>query len=193
MHFNIKGALIALSCFFILNPCFAQDNSINEEYKTYCEATGGTVESMPASYGTRSGTVQGDSKDFCTFHIDNGFIAIGLATFASDKPSLGATLIKQLPELSSSSPLFKGAYSNPSLNVCKNLGGASIGFIASSGGFVNKLGESDICVFGDGSMVSGWSLIYMANHRTGYDFVKEKVKAQPLNITIPSKGRGAKL
>jgi putative hemolysin len=98
---------------------------------------------------------------------------------------MAATYIKKLAEVSNDSPLWQGQAPNPSQNYCQNIGGAAVGF-AADGGFVNSLGHSDICVFGDGSMVSGWSLIYMANHRDGYDEIKEKVKAQPLNIRIPS-------
>lgn len=58
-------------------------------------------------------------------------------------------------------------------------------YCVDGGGFANRLGQSDICVLGDGSMVSGWSLIYMASHREGYGDIKNKVKANPLNIYTP--------
>ena len=105
----------------------------------------------------------------------------GLRRFASEEPSIAATYIKILPEIDSHSTLWKGSLMNPSYNVCKNLGGTAIAFVA-SGGFANVLGQTDACVFGDGSMVSAWSLIYMANHREGYDLIKEKVRATPLAI-----------
>lgn len=151
------------------------------DYKAYCLEAGGAVEKMTAEISTGSGTVRGQSKMFCNFAPDNGFLSIGLETFSADEPSIAATYIKNLGEITDGSPLLKGSYSNPSANVCKNIGGAMIGFVA-SGGFANQLGQSDICIFGDGSMVSAWSLVYMANHRTGYDEVKHKVKAEPLNI-----------
>ena len=75
--------------------------------------------------------------------------------------------------------MWKGSYANPAWNVCKNLGGAESGFAVPSS-YTDDLGQSDICVFGDGSMVSAWSLIYMANHREGYDAVKAEVRAEPL-------------
>ena len=155
------------------------------DYKVYCREAGGVVEEMPAEISTDNGVIKGQSKMFCNFNIDHGFISIGLETFSSNKPSIAATYIKSMDEIANDSPLWKGTYANPSANVCKNLGGATIGFVA-GGGFANQLGQSDICVFGDGSMVSGWSLIYMAAHREGYDDVKNKVKANPLNIHIPS-------
>jgi len=156
----------------------------NEGYITYCQQAGGAVEVMPAEFNTASGYIEGQSKPFCTFLVNDGFVVIGLETFTSNKPSIAATFIKKLNDIADDSLLWRGNYSNPSHNVCKNLGGSSIGFVA-SGGFTDRLGESDICVFGDGSMVSAWSLIYMANHRQGYDDIKNKVKAQPLPIDIP--------
>ena len=158
--------------------------SKNEGYIKYCQQAGGVVEVMTAEFNTASGYVEGQSKRFCNFLVNDGFLVIGLETFASKKPSIAATLIKKLNYIADDSLLWRGNYSNPSHNVCKNLGGSGIGFVA-SGGFTDRIGESDICVFGDGSMVSGWSLIYMANHRKGYDDIKNKIQAQPLPIDIP--------
>jgi len=148
----------------------------------YCVQSGGTVEIMPAEFTTANGLTIGHSKSFCTFTADNGFIVIGLETFASDKPSIAATYIKTLAEIDSTSSLLDGKATNPSYNVCKNLNGTMIGFVV-NGSFTNASGASDICVFGDGSMVSAWSLIYMANHRSGYEEIKQQVQAEPIVIT----------
>src|SRR3989338_8436350 len=102
---------------------------------------------MPAEFQTGAGLNTGFTKSFCTFHKNGGFIAVGLSTFASDLPNIAASFIKTLPPIGKDSPLWKGKYSNPGANVCKNLGGANIGFNVGSGGFKNKLGQSDICVF----------------------------------------------
>lgn len=155
-----------------------------DDYARYCRESGGVVEEMPAEILAGSTWITGQSKMFCNFNLENAFVSIGLETFSADEPSIAATFMKTLGEINSSSPLWKGKYSNPATNVCKNLGGAAIGFVA-AGGFANHLGQSDMCVFGDASMVSCWSLIYMANHRDGYDEIKGKVKAEPLNIQIP--------
>jgi hypothetical protein len=175
-----KARLIILCLVSIVSSSIFADVVEDESY--YCSSLGGTVEEMAVNFSTISGRVVGPSRLFCIFTPDNGTIAIGLETFASDRPSIAATYIKTLAEITPDSPLFTGTYSNPSHNVCKNLGGAMVGFLM-SGGFTDVKGESDICVFGDGSMVSAWSLIYMANHRNGYDEVKEQVKSEPLNIS----------
>ncbi|STX52889.1 Uncharacterised protein [Legionella busanensis] len=179
----MKKISILISLLFI-NLSYA-DEPNDQSLKEYCEQSSGQVERMPAQFSTKTGLVEGFSKDFCTFKIDGGFIAVGLGTFASTSPNIAATFIKQLPPISHDSPLFKGKYENPSLNFCKNIGGASIAFLA-NGGFSNALGQTDMCVFGDGSMVSGWSLIYIANGRKGYHLVRDKIKAEPLAIKMPS-------
>lgn len=173
-----------LALFFATITCFASENDI-QAYADYCLESGGQVEEMPAQFDGPSGQVNGSSKQFCTFKIDKGFVVVGLESFASAKPNIAATLIKKLPAISFDSPLFKGKYHNPSLNFCKNIGGSSIPFTVISGGFANELGQSDICVFGDASMVSAWSLIYIANGRTGYELVREKIKAEPLPLRMP--------
>lgn len=153
------------------------------EESQYCEDKGGLVEMMPAEYQTAHGVRTGMAQPFCTFQINGGFIAIGLSSFASKKPSIAASFIQTLAPIAKDSPLWRGKYANPGTNVCKNLGGANIGFNVPSGGFKNKLGQSDICVFGDGSMVSSWSLIYMANGREGYGKVKKAVRALPMTVS----------
>ena len=152
----------------------------------YCTDNGGVVDTMTAQYSTESGFIPGFDKKFCTFERNNGYLAVGLETFSSIKANLAATFMKKLPELASNSPLWKGEYANPGLNVCKNIGGSSISFHVMSGGFTNNKGQNDICVFGDGSMVSAWTLIYMAAHRTGYDEVKNNAHSEPLDIVMPS-------
>lgn len=147
----------------------------NQDLEQYCTEKGGKVVAMTARQSGSEGSVEVISRLFCTFERDHGLIAIGLASFASEEPNIAASYLKKLPEIKTDSPLFKGGRGNPSYNVCKNLGGSAMSFTSSEGG------ESDICLFRDGSMVSTWSLIYTANHRHGYDEVKEQVRSEPLS------------
>lgn len=150
----------------------------------YCRLSGGTAEEMTAKLATHSGWMTGLTKSFCNFKLPHGFVSIGLETFATEEPNIAATYMKILPEISADSPLWRGSSSIPSYNVCKNLGGAVIGFVT-DGGFADDIGQLDMCIFGDDSMVSGWTLIYMANHNEGYEEIKQKVKATPLDIDLP--------
>lgn len=178
------GYMMRFSTFSLIAMASIMSSHVYASHASYCISQGGTAEEMIAEFDTHAGLVEGFNKSFCTFQKNGGFIAIGLETFSSTKPNIAATLIKTLPRIEKDSPLFKGKFSNPSANVCQNLGGSMIGFNMMGGGFSNALGQSDVCVFGDGSMVSSWSLIYMANGREGYDTVKNAVHSQPMSISI---------
>lgn len=170
---------IILKAYTLITIIFSGLILANSTLEEYCLNAGGNVHEMSVIYSTNSGKVKGLSQQFCNFHKNGGTLDIGLETFADPRPSIAATLIKTLPEVKSDSSLYNGPYSNPSHNVCKNLGGTMVGFVV-YGSYTSSQGESDICVFGDGSMVSGWTLIYMANHRSGYDEIKNLVKSPPL-------------
>lgn len=158
--------------------------SASDALAEYCLAKGGTLTPMTAWFETEKGSVEGFTEQFCTFERDRGHIVIGLSAFAAEQPNIAATYMKNLPEITEKSTLMAGGAGNPSYNVCKNLGGTAIGF-KFPGTFKPKDGgDSDVCVFGDGSMVSAWSLIYMANHRAGYDEIKGYVKSEPLAIPM---------
>ena len=183
VRFKIRAVLLAMAVLVTASNGYAADNT--QQYSEYCVQSGGVVEEMPAEIQLSDNHwAQGQTKMFCNFYPDGGFLTIGLETFASEVPSIAATFIKKMPEITGSSSWVKGPYPAWAQNICKNIGGAMISFVA-AGGFSNPSGQTDICVFGDGSMVSGWSLVYMANHRAGYDEIKDKVKALPLNIPIP--------
>ncbi len=175
-------------CFKHLNFCLlllgstystAYANKPDVELAAYCIQSGGFVETMQAEFSTNHGIVHGLTKSFCEFHINGGTLSIGLETFATPTPNIAATYAKTLMPIDANSPLWRGSAGNPSFNVCKNLGGSAIGDFA-MGGFASHAGQSDICVFGDASMISAWSLIYMANHREGFDEVKALIRSTPI-------------
>lgn len=151
--------------------------------EAYCKEKGGMVENMGAQFQQPGGIATGFTRAFCNFHIHGGFVSIGLDSFADDKPNIAASFAQTLAPIVDESPLWKGPFANPSLNVCKNLGGSNIGFNTFGGGFSNALGQVDICVFGDTSMISGWSLIYIANGREGYDAIKNNFASKPLRLS----------
>lgn len=180
-----SSQLLSRSFVFILSYFMTVTYAeVVQDHKDYCVQKGGVVEEMAVEIQDASGWTLGHSKLFCNFHVNHGFLAIGLETFASDKPSIAATLAKRLDNIKMTSSLWNGSYKNPSHNVCINLGGSTLGYYT-SGGFANELGQTDVCVFGDASMISGWSLIYMANHREGYDAIQHAIKAEPLSIPLP--------
>ncbi len=136
---------------------------------------------MQAEFMTRHGIETGLVKTFCNFYGEGFFVTIGLDAFASTQPNIAATYLLVAEGID---PTQESLFPNPSHRVCARLGGATIGFVA-DGGFANQLGQADVCVFGDGSMVSAWTLIYMSNHREGYDEIRHKIRSLPLDIPLP--------
>ena len=167
--------------------CLADTDPLSD----YCVAKGGMVTPMTAWFETNTGPVAGLTEKFCTFERDKGYIVIGLSAFASEQSNIAATYMKTLPEFKEDSDLMRDkskpagqssgfGMPNPSYAVCQNLGGTAITYKFHGSFRPQQGGDVDICVFGDGSMVSAWSLIYMANHRAGYDEVNSYVKSQPI-------------
>jgi putative hemolysin len=154
----------------------ASESSLEKE----CKESGGSVISSEAEMSTRAGYVKGFKQPFCFIEKDNRSMMIGLETLGSDKPSIAATYLlkgidmKKIPE--SKSP-------NPATDVCRNLGGSSITFYT-SGGMTNKYGQSGMCVFGDGSKVSTWSIIYISMD-DNYMELKKHIKSKPLALDLP--------
>lgn len=149
-----------------------------------CTEIGGKVTPMDMIYQTGQGRVAGFKQKFCIFQIDNGSAAIGLKSMNSKRANIAASYALILEELDNSSPLWQGPATNPSHNVCHNLGGTTAQEVA-TGSFTSDSGENDICVFGDGSMISGWTLIYIANHRDGFNLIKEHIPSKALPLFHP--------
>ena len=153
-----------------------------EDYEKYCIEKGGSVTSKVALYDTKSGPVEGYTMKFCQIPFFNFNQAIiGLETFASEKPSLVSTYAKNLVILPNQR--VKGPFAHNGANLCYSLGGSSINFYV-NGGFFDSLGFWDICMFGDGSHISGWTLLYAALG-TRSD-IKDGIKGEVLNINIPN-------
>jgi hypothetical protein len=154
-------------------------SSLSSHALNVCQNIGGHIELMDMMYASRQGVIKGFSKKFCTFHIDHGFAVIGLESMNSKLPNIAASMVLKLQELNEFSPLWQGSDTNPSHNVCRNLGG-TYAQLVTTGSFESKEGANDICVFGDGSMISAWTLIYIANQREGYQLIKENIPSMAL-------------
>lgn len=149
-----------------------------------CTKLGGKMTPMRIIYQTGQGQIPGLKQNFCTFAIDNGTAVIGLKSMNSKKANIAASYVLTLEPFDNASSLWQGQAQNPSHNVCHNLGGTTAQVVA-PGSFTSDLGENDICVFGDGSMISGWTLIYIANQRTGFDIIKNNIPSKALPLFHP--------
>lgn len=152
--------------------------------KNICTDIGGKITPMNIIYQTGQGKVTGFKQKFCTFTIDNGLAAIGLKSMNSKHSNIAASYVLTLEPFDNSSPLWEGQAQNPSHNVCHNLGGTNVQPVA-PGSFTTEEGENDICVFGDGSMISGWTLIYIANQREGFNLIKDNIPSKALPLFHP--------
>ena len=151
------------------------------DLETFCVKQGGDVKLMVAKYDTHKGWVDGITKKFCLFNdeINNSLALFGLESLASHKSNFASTYIKTIKLYQSKE--IPGPYGLVNMNLCHQLRGAMISF-ATDGGY-DKNGQADLCFFGDGSSVSGWTLYYIG---LGYfENLRVKVQSEPLLIDLP--------
>jgi hypothetical protein len=150
--------------------------------KDYCIATGGDVVKLTAQFDTHDGLVNGVTKEFCRYDNHENSAVVGLETL-SKTSTIAATYTKKL-KLDKTRLLPTKPYANPSLNVCQLLHGSEIAFAAMDGGFSDDKGQLDICVFGDGSSISAWTMIYAA--QGSRKDISRFIRSKPLAIDIPN-------
>jgi hypothetical protein len=144
-----------------------------------------SVVNAVAQFDTASGWVDGLSNKFCKFqNAENNLGLIDLQTLSSKKPSIAATYLLSgldMVELEKVIPeKFEG---NPGTLFCQALAGSSITRYT-SGGFATKEGQDEVCVFGDGSKISIWVLVYTSDD-PDYLSMRKAVRSQPLAINLP--------
>lgn len=153
------------------------------DLEDYCTNNGGKVVQMKARFDTHTGSVNGYTMDFCRINKDSNLAYVELRTLGSNIPSLAATYVKRI-RLDPDKKIF-GPFNNLVLNLCYSLGGANIVYYILDGGFSDPdYGDSGVCVFGDGSAISDWTLFYIGNGLRSD--IKEIIKAEPLKIDLPT-------
>lgn len=142
------------------------------------------VVNATAELDSSVGYVKGLQNKFCTFTSVDHTGMIDLQTLTSTHPSIAATYLLNgldMVELQKVIPeKFEG---NPGTLFCQALAGSSITRYT-SGGFATKLGQDEVCVFGDGSKISIWSLVY-ASDDPDYLSMRKAVRSEPLQINLP--------
>jgi hypothetical protein len=156
-------------------------SSEEEDEISRCIKIGGKVKKMTAQIDTHIGFVDGLEKNFCFYETKLHNLAIfGLETLGSKRPNMSATYVKGIKLRNKVE--IPGPYGTPNMNLCHQLRGAMITFLA-NGGFDRK-GQSDICFFGDGSSISAWTLFYLGLGEI-FQELKNDVISEPLLIDIP--------
>ena len=184
----MKTALISV-LIILSSQAFAivgdSEEAVLQSNKSYCHQSGGKVVQLTADFSSLGGSEHGITKKFCQYQYGKqpniSIDTVGLDTL-STSPTIAATYVNELfMDPDRILPIMP--YPNPSLNVCLALHGTEIAFSSMAGGFADKYGQSDICVFGDGSSISAWSLIYAATNQRLK--VKAAVRSKSLHIEIP--------
>ena len=158
---------------------YAYSSSL-EENAVFCQKQGGTIDTMVATYGSGPGTETGLSKKFCRIVSSGGNTTHISLEALSTEANLVTTIASKLT-------LYKSLDTDVILNsMCSDLNGATIGMYSNQGGFVDDSGYSNICVFGDGSAISAWTIYYMA--RGLNDDIKNMLtsRSTPLNVSVPN-------
>lgn len=145
-----------------------------------------------AEFDTGVGRAVGLSNKFCEFRKPQQFDTIelfqigliDLQTLTSKNPSIAATYLSRgldLDELMKVVP--EGFEGNPATLYCQALAGSSITQYA-NGGFATREGLDEICVFGDGSKISTWVLVYVSDE-PDYLSMRKAVQSEPLALDLP--------
>jgi hypothetical protein len=155
-----------------------------------CKKGGGKIINSPAVFDTAAGHIKGISYKMCYIEKIDPFnkkphsAMIGLEVMGKVQ-SIAATYLlkginfKNFPQVTSN---------NPAHDTCKFIGGSVISTYA-FGGFENEQGEDSVCVFGDGSKLSTWALIYISQNPL-YLGIRSSLGAKPLDIDAPYLGNG---
>ena len=143
-----------------------------------------SVVNAVAQFDTASGWTDGLSNKFCKFETTNRLGLIDLQTLTSKKPSIAATyLLNGLDMVELEKVIPDNFEGNPGTLFCQALAGSSITRYT-SGGFATKEGQDEVCVFGDGSKISIWVLVYTSDD-PDYLSMRKAVKSPPLAINLP--------
>jgi putative hemolysin len=112
-------------------------------------------------------------RTVCQVNVNDTLVAFGVEAADPNLPTIAATMMKTAPPINTKKVNTTG---NPAMAYCAGYGGAEAGFVAVSLSFTQKLGQTDMCVFGDGSMASAWSLAYLGwGESDGFQAIRDQV------------------
>jgi hypothetical protein len=165
----------------------SKDNQHKELKKSaddICKLTNGTVIDSTTIFDSSQGYVEGLESQFCFVENDQGNSGmIDLQTLTSDRPSFAATYVLKGIDLENLPSPFS------ILEICQQMRGTSISYYT-NGGYTNKYGLDEICVFADGSKVSTWTLLYISEDPE-YLKLRANIQSKPLPFALPFIGDGS--
>ncbi len=189
---NTKAKKLIASLFVIafgIGAAMADDAGVCRRAKDKQAGVRTQVFNSYAKIDTSTGFVHGLDNKFCLFNNGENYGAVDLQTLGSRNPSIAATyIIKGLDLVALGLPPKDTP--NPGTWYCGKLKGTSITQVANGGFTTTKEGDvAEICVFGDGSKVGIWELIYISQD-SSYLSIRKAVKSEPLALSLPFMGTG---
>lgn len=176
---SLRKILISAAISVALSSTSYADNLTDTNAK-YCTDNGGTLETLTAVFGDSPRSPEGVKTQFCKIVSKDDGNTVYVNLKALSKHSNIVTSIANSIQINDPvSPTTVTGY------MCGDLHGANIDMYASQGGFTNDIGYAGICVFGDGSAISIWTLYYIG---VGKDQdIKNLLssRSRPLDFDIP--------
>ena len=126
-------------------------------------------------------------RELCVVNVQGNVVAFGVEVADPSTPTIAATMLKTAPPIDTSKVIGNG---NPAMAYCQGYGGAEAGFVALDLSFQIEEGQSDMCVFGDGSMASAWSLAYVGWSKPGDGWwaIRQQVSDKQIFLGVTAPG-----
>jgi hypothetical protein len=148
-----------------------------------CKSANGTVIDSTTIFDSNHGYLEGLVSQFCFIENDQGNSGmVDLQTLTSERPSFAATYLLKGIDLDNLPSPFTIQ------EICQQMRGTSISYYT-NGGYTNKYGVDEVCVYADGSKVSTWVLLYISEDPQ-YLKIRSNIQSQPLPLNLPFIGDG---
>jgi hypothetical protein len=125
-------------------------------------------------------------RKVCQVNVNGNLIEFGVEAADPKLPTIAATMLKTAPAVDPNKVKTSG---NPAMVYCLAYGGAEAAFVSTNLHFTEALGQTDACVFGDGSMASAWSIAYLASSAPGdgWRAIRDQISSEQvfLGVTAP--------
>jgi hypothetical protein len=172
-------------------PAIRGGSQINSQLAKYCESNfkGEVVQIQMVSNARLPDAQYGVVQDFCKIDVNGTQVAIGLENVDPKVPTIAATMLKTARAVD---PAKVPTHGNPATAICQGYGGADAAFVAFNLFFTDAVGATDMCVFGDGSKISAWSLVYAGTAQEDADSpfqaIRDAVTDQQVFLNVKPPG-----
>lgn len=145
-----------------------------------CITHGGTIESMAATYKSKTESFVFFAPEIKVCKLNNSIVGVDTL---SDKPTMAATYLMKLNEksidkISADMDKLPNYHSgaNQSSYLCQLLNGQE-------NTYKDAVGETNVCYFSDLSSIDSWTLLYNANDEDSK--IKKIIQSKTLRAQLP--------